>query len=196
METDHIQPSASGGENDIENAIPVCFNCHAEIHSYNDRHPRGRKFTPDELLQHKEQWLDTCEKKPEMLINITTSDANVGPLQAMIDEIEFNLAVARAGTGGRHGGPFRNEQFSRAIETGSISLLSPDLKGAIIDAYVALGHSSVVGKAAVAKRAGGMTASVSRVKGSDPTHGFKGCVDLLEDAHQQLLQFLGDREKL
>lgn len=44
METDHIIPTEDGGDDSIENAIPVCFECHAEIHSYNDSHPRGRKF--------------------------------------------------------------------------------------------------------------------------------------------------------
>ncbi len=49
IEMDHIVPSAADGPSDVANAIPVCFECHAEIHSYNDQHPRGRKFRPDEL---------------------------------------------------------------------------------------------------------------------------------------------------
>ena len=32
METDHILPQSEGGTDDVENAIPVCFECHAEIH--------------------------------------------------------------------------------------------------------------------------------------------------------------------
>jgi 5-methylcytosine-specific restriction endonuclease McrA len=55
IETDHIVPSDEGGGDEIQNAIPVCFECHAEIHSYNDRHPRGRKFQPNELRGHKER---------------------------------------------------------------------------------------------------------------------------------------------
>ena len=49
IETDHIKPKEQGGGDSIENAIPVCFECHAEIHSYNDKHPRGRKFLPEDL---------------------------------------------------------------------------------------------------------------------------------------------------
>jgi len=64
IETDHIVPAADGGGNDIENAIPVCLECHAEIHCYNGKHPRGRKFTPDELQAHKKQWLTICENVP------------------------------------------------------------------------------------------------------------------------------------
>ena len=64
IETDHIRPAADGGDDSIANAIPVCFDCHAEIHSYNEKHPRGRKFTAEELARHKAQWLDICVKPP------------------------------------------------------------------------------------------------------------------------------------
>ena len=60
IETDHIVPSVEGGADTIDNAVPVCFECHAEIHSYNDMHPGGRKFRPAELRGHKEQWLEIC----------------------------------------------------------------------------------------------------------------------------------------
>jgi hypothetical protein len=93
METDHILPRAEGGTDAIENAIPVCFDCHAEIHSYNDQHPRGRKFRPDELTQHKLEWLRICCEQPEIFA-ATRRDTSVGPLQALIDELEFNLKVA------------------------------------------------------------------------------------------------------
>jgi hypothetical protein len=53
IETDHIVPAEDDGGDGIENAIPVCFECHPEIHSYNDKHPRGRKFLPEELQLHK-----------------------------------------------------------------------------------------------------------------------------------------------
>ena len=64
MEIDHIVPTADNGADDIDNAIPVCFECHAEIHSYNDKHPRGRKFRPTELREHRNTWLEICEKRP------------------------------------------------------------------------------------------------------------------------------------
>src|SRR5580658_10014090 len=93
IETDHIVPTDEGGSNEIDNAIPVCFECHAEIHSYNDKHPRGRKFQPEELRLQKEQWLKICAERPEMLVG-AIRDADVGPLQALIDELEFNSIVA------------------------------------------------------------------------------------------------------
>jgi hypothetical protein len=39
MEIDHIVQRADGGQNAMENAIALCFDCHAEAHAYNPRHP-------------------------------------------------------------------------------------------------------------------------------------------------------------
>ena len=141
METDHIVPTAQGGSDDIDNAIPVCFECHAEIHSYNDKHPRGRKFTPDELRAHKKQWLSICQSRPEVLVN-AYREIDVGPLQALIDELEFNLAVADAESDGELGCLFLQGQFLRAIQHGSIATLRDDVRTAVIDAYRAIGSAN------------------------------------------------------
>lgn len=139
METDHIIPKDEGGDDKIENAIPVCFECHAEIHSYNTKHPRGRKFTPDELTQHKEQWLKICSDNPEILIK-SFLRTDVGPLNALVDELEYNLSVAKELNIGYIGCNFKDDQFKKAIQIGSISILIDELKSAIIDAYVAMGN--------------------------------------------------------
>jgi hypothetical protein len=192
IETDHIKQKANDGTDDIENAIPVCFDCHAEIHSYNDQHPRGRKYTTKELRQHKKQWLEVCDTMSAQVLNEhRTSDVEVGPVQALIDEIEFNIVAARAGAEQQSGCPLRDEQFTRAIHSGSLSLLLPKLKISIIDAYVAAGHASVMGQAASAKRAGGVSNSLSGSGSTDPVEAFKKCGLLLEKAHEMLLQFLG-----
>lgn len=96
IETDHIKPAAQTGTDNIDNAIPVCFDCHAEIHSYNDRHPRGRKLGPEELHKHKEQRLAICDNHPESLSpHNGLGDTEVGPIQALIDEIDFNIAAGK-----------------------------------------------------------------------------------------------------
>lgn len=138
IETDHIVPVAEGGTDTIDNAIPVCFECHAEIHSYNDKHPRGRKFTPDELRSHKEQWLELCKNKPEMFVQVAR-EIDVGPLQALIDELEFNFRVAQHTDPNDLGCQFLDEQFRRAIREGAIATLKDELKSAILDAYATIG---------------------------------------------------------
>lgn len=138
METDHILPQCEGGSDAIANAIPVCFECHAEIHSYNIKHPRGRRFRPEELQRHKDRWLQICREAPAALLEPSWR-GDVGPLQALIDELEFNARVAGEPDVGKLGCPLRDEQFGRAIREGAIATLSPTLRDAILDAYRAIG---------------------------------------------------------
>lgn len=129
METDHIVPSGEDGTDEIDNAIPVCLECHAEIHCYNTAHPRGRKFMAKELTQHKEQWLSICENRPEILVQaLTTSD--VGPLNSLVDELEYNLEACEVADS-----LLSVEQFNEAMKRGAISFLAPDLKKTINSAY-------------------------------------------------------------
>lgn len=140
IETDHIVPRSEGGDDSIDNAIPVCFDCHAEIHSYNDQHPRGRKFRPDELRRHKEQWLSICRERPEVFA-LARRDDSVGPLQALIDELEYNKRVAECSEP-EPACLFATEQFWRAIHEGAISIVHTELRDAILEAYVAMGRAN------------------------------------------------------
>src|SRR4030042_25477 len=134
METDHIVPNDEDGTDKIENAIPVCLECHAEIHCYNTAHPRGRKFTAEELRQHKEQWLGICKNNPEIFAQaLPTSE--VGPLNSLVDELEYNLEACE-----REGSVLSVQQFNEAIRRGAISFLEPDLKKTINIAYVKINH--------------------------------------------------------
>lgn len=42
-------------DNRIDNAIPLCFDCHASTGHYNDKHPRGRKYAVQELRARRDQ---------------------------------------------------------------------------------------------------------------------------------------------
>lgn len=56
LEVHHIIPRQQGGLDIIENAICLCFDCHADAGHYFADHPKGSKFSPSELLKHKEAW--------------------------------------------------------------------------------------------------------------------------------------------
>jgi len=62
VEVHHIEQEALGGENTYENAISLCFDCHADAGHYNPEHPRGTKFSPNELKKAKETWIDLVKK--------------------------------------------------------------------------------------------------------------------------------------
>jgi len=55
IEVHHIVPQGQGGSDEIDNAIPLCFDCHSEVERYNSDHPRGNKYKPEELKARREQ---------------------------------------------------------------------------------------------------------------------------------------------
>lgn len=54
MELHHIKQHADGGEDTFENCIPLCFNCHADVATYNPHHPRGTKYSEAELIERRD----------------------------------------------------------------------------------------------------------------------------------------------
>lgn len=186
METDHIVPKEEGGDDSIDNAIPVCFECHAEIHSYNDKHPRGRKFLPEELRFHKEQWLKICADRPDVLVSASRV-SDVGPLQALIDELELNNMIAVRSEFKDQGCRFHEEQFLRAIHEGSIAILREEIRDAVVEAYVAMGAANRIIEAAWAHPQGsnswatGVNEARDRIVAARPK---------IESARLQLLKFL------
>ncbi len=61
IEVHHIIQASNGGEDTYENAIPLCFDCHANAGHYNSKHPRGSKFSPEELRKQRDQWYKLVE---------------------------------------------------------------------------------------------------------------------------------------
>jgi HNH endonuclease len=55
IEVHHVVPQEQGGSDQIENAIPLCFECHGAVGHYNRSHPIGTKYKPDELKARREQ---------------------------------------------------------------------------------------------------------------------------------------------
>lgn len=61
MEAAHIVDEHRGGSDDEENGIPLCFDCHAEVGRYNDKHPKGNKYTPWELKRRRDRFYEFVE---------------------------------------------------------------------------------------------------------------------------------------
>lgn len=197
MELDHMKPQAEGGGDEIDNAIPLCFDCHAEVHAYNPNHPRGRKFTASELKAHRDQWLAICASRPEVFTE-PARDADVGPIQALVDELEFNRYLAAGVAAATQIPPrYLTDQFRRAVAAGSISMLRDEIKATVLRAYadVEVGNSAL----RFSERDRGATKFGSQ--GKVPYFG-KLCVEAAEKvrlscetARKALLRFLGSGEE-
>jgi hypothetical protein len=158
IEVDHIEPASAPTSGGVGNAIPLCFECHAEVHHYNPKHPKGRKFTPGELRRHKDQWLGLCREHPEMFV-ASQQPAEAGSLERLASELTFNLRIANYSVGAvqQIGALFEVEQFRRAIADGTFTWISDDLRKLIEEAYAALLQSnSLVEGARVADRGDGV----------------------------------------
>ena len=56
VEVHHIVPSSKGGTDSADNAIALCFDCHTDAGHYNPEHPRGTKYSPEELRRARDLW--------------------------------------------------------------------------------------------------------------------------------------------
>ncbi len=61
-EVQHITPESENGPNAIDNAIVLCQRCHGEAGHYDTQHPRGNKYSREELRRHRDLWWGTCER--------------------------------------------------------------------------------------------------------------------------------------
>jgi hypothetical protein len=131
MEIDHIVQKADGGTDTYDNAIAVCFDCHAEIHHYNPKHPKGRRFEPGELKAHREQWLSLCKNNPVALVSsVPTTEG--GALERLLNELMFNEYLSNLS---RTAMMFEVGQFRRAIGDGTFGWLKDEQASKVYAAY-------------------------------------------------------------
>ncbi len=63
IECHHIAPAADGGRDTFDNCIPLCFDCHVEAGSYNAKHPKGTKYSAEELKQRRDDWYEEVKNR-------------------------------------------------------------------------------------------------------------------------------------
>lgn len=102
IEVHHIRPSSEGGPDTIENAIVLCFDCHAAAGHYNPSHPRGSRFSPSELRRHRDRLWGDVERGLIPPANPAAADIHVRHLLCL-DYEKANTIL----TGG-----FVNKEFS------------------------------------------------------------------------------------
>jgi hypothetical protein len=56
IECHHIVLEEKGGPNTLDNCIPLCFDCHADMRGYDFKHPKGNKYSEKELRTRRDNW--------------------------------------------------------------------------------------------------------------------------------------------
>ncbi|WP_035337685.1 HNH endonuclease [Dokdonia sp. PRO95] len=62
IELHHIKLKSEGGTETEDNCIPLCFDCHADQKSYDFKHPKGTKYSPRELNDHRDKWYNLAQQ--------------------------------------------------------------------------------------------------------------------------------------
>lgn len=105
MELHHIKLKSEGGEDSFENAIPLCLDCHAEQSSYDHLHPKGTKYSREELKMHRDKWYDvvrvgghlptkidaSVDLRKEVGVVVTTPDCRIADL--FFKKLPFNRSI-------------------------------------------------------------------------------------------------------
>lgn len=89
MEVHHIIQKRNGGSDDIDNLIPLCFDCHAEVGSYNKNHPKGNKYSPEELKYRRDSVYEKVKEGALPIIKQSASDV------AALNDYERRIAIEK-----------------------------------------------------------------------------------------------------
>lgn len=75
IEVHHLIPVAMGGSNDFDNAIPLCFDCHADIgQKFYREHAKGTKYSVPELKQQRDKFYKMIENNPKLEISVEAAE--------------------------------------------------------------------------------------------------------------------------
>jgi hypothetical protein len=72
----HIIPTEDGGKDDIDNAIPLCPNCHDEVHGSHASGKTTRLYSAAELRRHRERTIKQVEGEGKWKAGTSVWDAD------------------------------------------------------------------------------------------------------------------------
>lgn len=81
IEVHHIKQKFEDGQDTFENAIPLCFDCHADMRSYDHKHPKGSKYRESELIKRRDNWYAQAKNLTNTALTymVSNHDRNVYP---------------------------------------------------------------------------------------------------------------------
>lgn len=98
MEVHHIKAQADGGDDSFENAIPLCFDCHAIVRQYDPKHPKGTRISEKELIQHRDAWYKHVQQGNKNVRKETGQD-EVEPIKIRHQQDYQNIMLHKVSNG-------------------------------------------------------------------------------------------------
>ncbi len=90
IECHHIVETADGGPDTFDNCIPLCFDCHSEMTSYDFKHPKGTKFTPSELTKHRDLWYQKVSQSGGVVAQPAHRDVDTQVFNELRDQLPWD----------------------------------------------------------------------------------------------------------
>lgn len=95
IELHHIVQKTEGGQDNFENCIPLCFDCHADMRSYDHKHPKGTKYTSHELKRHRDNWYEKVRASPNPTYDQKSLELDKAVYVAILKPIPYNTVMRR-----------------------------------------------------------------------------------------------------
>lgn len=106
IEVHHIVQESISNDNSLDNAITLCFDCHADAGHYNPKHPKGNKLTAAELRKSRDRlWRLVEEGRILPEENLDSHFLNL--MRKIFDRPAFTTPFRQEG---------RMEDFEKAID--------------------------------------------------------------------------------
>lgn len=91
IEVHHIDEEEKPGRDDMDNAIPLCFECHSHVAHYNVGHPRGTKYKHAEQKKRREQVYEEFTRHLVPPIHYEVTQRSHEKQSRKLPDVGFNL---------------------------------------------------------------------------------------------------------
>lgn len=110
IEIHHIKPRAESGSDAFDNAIPLCFDCHADMRTYDSKHPKGTKYSEKELIRLRDIWYEKVKNSGgTQSISSTETDKEI--YKALQDVLPWNGSLSFISTFNFAGWSFQTDSL-------------------------------------------------------------------------------------
>jgi hypothetical protein len=135
MEVHHIREESEGGDDSADNAIPLCFDCHADMRSYDHQHPKGNKYTESEVKRHRDNWYAKVLGNTGLADKAVTVETDKHVHQLLLKLLPWGRSISFISNNNFAGFAFEKKRLDDLLEfeyhcrNPAFEYIDPDLEG-------------------------------------------------------------------